>query len=103
MLFVDIISTRASNCASTDSGTCTAIWSPSKSALNAVHTSGCQVDGLALHQYRLEGLDAQPMQGGSPVQQHRVLADHLLQDVPDLRHLEFGPMRFAFLIAAAWP
>src|SRR3984957_10534838 len=41
MLLVDIISTRASSCASSDSGTCTAIWSPSKSALNAVQTSGC--------------------------------------------------------------
>ena len=41
MLLVDIISTRASSCASRDSGTWTAIWSPSKSALNAAQTSGC--------------------------------------------------------------
>ncbi len=41
MLFVDIISTRASICASMESGTWTAIWSPSKSALKAVQTSGC--------------------------------------------------------------
>jgi len=41
MLLVDIISTRASSCASSDSGTCTAIWSPSKSALNAAQTKGC--------------------------------------------------------------
>jgi hypothetical protein len=40
MLFDDIISTDASICASGDSGMCTAIWSPSKSALNAVQTSG---------------------------------------------------------------
>ena len=40
MLFVLIMSTRASICASSDSGTCTAIWSPSKSALNAAQTSG---------------------------------------------------------------
>jgi hypothetical protein len=33
MLFVAIIRSAASICASTDSGTCTAIWSPSKSAL----------------------------------------------------------------------
>ncbi len=33
MLFGAIMSRRASICASTDSGTCTAIWSPSKSAL----------------------------------------------------------------------
>ena len=36
----DIISSVASICASGDSGMCTAIWSPSKSALNAVQTSG---------------------------------------------------------------
>ena len=41
MLLEDIIKARASSCASMDRGTCTAIWSPSKSALNAVHTSGC--------------------------------------------------------------
>src|SRR3970282_638343 len=41
MLFEDSISVRASICASSDSGTWTAIWSPSKSALNAAHTSGC--------------------------------------------------------------
>ncbi len=40
MLFVDIIRTRASICASTVRGTWTAIWSPSKSALYAWHTSG---------------------------------------------------------------
>ncbi len=35
------MSVRASICASSDSGTCTAIWSPSKSALKAAQTSGC--------------------------------------------------------------
>ncbi len=40
-LFVDIIRTRASSWASRLSGTCTAIWSPSKSALKAEQTSGC--------------------------------------------------------------
>ncbi len=40
MLLVDIIRTRASSCASRLKGTCTAIWSPSKSALNAEQTSG---------------------------------------------------------------
>src|SRR4030095_11236769 len=40
MLLDDSIKIRASACASADSGTCTAIWSPSKSALNAVQTSG---------------------------------------------------------------
>src|SRR5437867_1222916 len=41
MLFEDSISTRASACASADSGRWTAIWSPSKSALNAWQSSGC--------------------------------------------------------------
>ena len=36
----DIIKTEASICASGDSGMWTAIWSPSKSALNAVQTRG---------------------------------------------------------------
>ena len=35
------INNCASNIASGPSGRCTAIWSPSKSALNAVQTSGC--------------------------------------------------------------
>jgi hypothetical protein len=40
VLLVDIISTLASTCASIDKGRCTAIWSPSKSALKPLHTSG---------------------------------------------------------------
>jgi len=50
MLFEDIIKARASSCASMDSGTCTAIWSPSKSALNACRP-GMQLDRLALDQH----------------------------------------------------
>ena len=42
------------------------------------------LDGLAFHQHRLEGLDAQAVQRGSAVQQHRVVLDDLFQDVPDL-------------------
>ena len=41
MLFELSISSRASFCDSSESGTCTAIWSPSKSALKAEQTSGC--------------------------------------------------------------
>ncbi len=40
MLFAESIRVEASICASGDSGMWTAIWSPSKSALNAVQTSG---------------------------------------------------------------
>src|SRR5919106_295153 len=53
MLLADSISTWASSWASIESGTWTAIWSPSKSALNAV-------------------------------QEHRMLLDDVVQDVPDL-------------------
>src|SRR5438093_751914 len=40
MLRVDSMRCLASACAAAESGTCTAIWSPSKSAPNASHTSG---------------------------------------------------------------
>src|SRR3977135_3180135 len=40
MLLAESISTSVCICASMESGTCTAIWSPSKSALNAVQTRG---------------------------------------------------------------
>ena len=40
MLLLESINTDASICASGDSGMWTAIWSPSKSALKAVQTSG---------------------------------------------------------------
>ena len=40
---------------------------------------------LALHEQRLEGLDAQPVQRGRPVQQHRVLLNDVLEHVPDIR------------------
>ena len=40
MLFALSISTLASTCDSGESGTWTAIWSPSKSALKAVQTKG---------------------------------------------------------------
>ncbi len=40
------------------------------------------LDGLALDQLRLEGLDAETVQGRSAVEQHRVLGDDLLQHVP---------------------
>src|SRR5919106_648169 len=68
MLLALSISTCASSCASIDSGTCTAIWSPSKSALKAV-------------------------QRGRAVQEHGVLLDDVLQDVPHL-----GPLLLHVLL-----
>jgi hypothetical protein len=84
MLFVLIMSTRASIWASRDSGTWTAIWSPSKSALKAGADQRVELDGLALDEQRLEGLDAQAVERGGAVEEDRVLLDHLFQDVPDL-------------------
>ena len=40
-------------------------------------------DGLALDQHRLERLDAEPVERRRAVEQHRVLLDDLLEDVPD--------------------
>ena len=40
------------------------------------------LDGLALDQLRLEGLDAETVQRGCAVEQHRVLGDDLFEDVP---------------------
>ena len=45
------------------------------------------LDRLALDQLRLEGLDAQAVQGRRAVEQHRVLADDLFQHVPHDRAL----------------
>ena len=43
-----------------------------------------QLDRLTFNQHRLERLDAQTVERGRPVQHHRVLADHLGEDVPHL-------------------
>ena len=50
-----------------------------------------QLDGLALHQLRLEGLDTQAVQRRCAVQQHRVLGDDLFEDVPHLRDADARP------------
>ena len=43
------------------------------------------LDGLALDQHGLEGLDAEAVERGRPVEQHRVLLDDLFEHVPHLR------------------
>ena len=43
-----------------------------------------ELDGLALDELRLEGLDAEAVQRGGAVQQNRALTDDLLEHVPDL-------------------
>ena len=44
-----------------------------------------QVDRLALDQHRLERLDAETVQGRCTVQEHRMLLDDVLKDIPHLR------------------
>ncbi len=44
------------------------------------------LDGLALDEQRLEGLDAEAMQRRGAVEHHGMLGDDLLEDVPDLGH-----------------
>src|ERR1700748_790103 len=85
MLLVDSIRMRASACASADSGRCTAIWAPSKSALNAGETSGGIWMAVASTSCGSHARDATPVQGRSTVQEHRVLGDDLFEDIPDHR------------------
>src|SRR5205807_7394811 len=84
-LLDEIMSSRASSWLSNESGTCTAIWSPSKSALNAAHTSGWIRIAFAFHQHRLERLDAEAVQRRRAVQEHGVVLDDFLQDLEHLR------------------
>jgi hypothetical protein len=46
-----------------------------------------QLDRLAFDQGRFERLDAEAVQRRRTVQQNRVLADHLIEDIPDFRTL----------------
>src|SRR5437660_150210 len=73
-LFDESMSVRASICASSEMGRCTAIWSPSKSALNAAQTGRGRhrVAAAAVVQQRID----------------RVLEHALLVAHDDLRRLE---------------
>ena len=74
-----------------DSGTCTAIWSPSKSALNAAQTSGCS--WIALPSISTGSNAWMPRRWSVGARfSNRVLADHLLEDVPDLRRPRFDEL-----------
>ena len=51
-----------------------------------------KLDRLALDQHRLEGLDAEAVQCRRAVEQHRMLADHLIEDIPDFRLFLFDQL-----------
>ena len=48
-----------------------------------------QLDGVAFHQERLKSLNAHAVERWGTVQEHRVVANDLLKDVPDLSVLPF--------------
>ena len=48
-----------------------------------------QLNGAALNQHRLERLDAQPVQSRRPVEHHRPVFNHILQNRPHLRRRPF--------------
>ena len=51
-----------------------------------------KLDRLALDQHRLERLDAEAVERRRAVQEHRMLADHLVEDVPDFLALLLDPL-----------
>ncbi|MNI18922.1 hypothetical protein D3C73_723430 [compost metagenome] len=51
-----------------------------------------QLDGLAFDQGRFEGLDAQAVQRRCAVQENRMLADNLVEDIPDFRLFLFDQL-----------
>ena len=51
-----------------------------------------QLDRLAFDQHRLERLNAEAMERGRAVEQDRMLADNLVEDVPDFRLLFFNEL-----------
>ena len=57
-----------------------------------------ELDRLAVDQHGLEGLHAQPVQRGRAVEKHRMVVDHVGQDVADVRIAPFSTIRLADLI-----
>ena len=83
MLFVLIMSTRASIWASMESGVHGHLVAV-EVGVEGGADERVELDRLALDEDRLERLDAEAVERRGAVQEHRVLADHLVEDVPDL-------------------
>ena len=49
-----------------------------------------QLDGLALHQHRVKGLNAQTVEGRGTIEHNRVILDNFFQNVPYLGALPFN-------------
>ena len=87
MLFDDSIRMRASACASARQRQVHGHLVTVEVGVERLADQRVQLDGLALHQLRLEGLDTEAVQRRCAVQQHRVLGDDLFEDIPHLRTL----------------
>ena len=57
---------------------------------------GMQLNGFTLDENRLEGLDPQAVQGGRPVEHHRVFLDHLVKGIPYFGNLALHHLLGAF-------
>jgi len=101
MLFDDIMSARASSCASRDSARARPSVAVEVGVERRTHER-MQLNGLAFDEHGLERLDAQAMQSRRTVQEHRMLADDFLEDVPPFRSSR-STRRFAALIVEASP
>ena len=66
-----------------------------------------ELDGSAVNQYRLKGLNGQTVQGRCPVQKDRMLLDYIFQSVPDafvdLVDLLFGILNVGSLLGFHQP
>ncbi len=91
MLFDDSIRMRASACASARQRQVHGHLVTVEVGVERLTHQRVQLNCLALHQLRLEGLDAEAVQRRCAVQQHRVLADDLFEDIPHLRDADARP------------
>src|SRR5690348_16764549 len=51
-----------------------------------------KLDRLSFNQHRFKGLDAEAVQRGCAIEQHRMFADYLFKDIPNLRLLFFDEL-----------
>ena len=52
--------------------------------IEALADKRMELDGIAFDEHRLEGLNAHAVERRGTVEEHRMIADHLLEDVPHL-------------------
>jgi hypothetical protein len=83
MLCEASISSWASRMAGLLNGTCTAIWSPSKSALNAVVTSGCSCIALPSTSFGWKAWIERRCSVGARFKHHRVTFQNIFKDIPN--------------------